>query len=442
MQTLNVLRCGAAQADITPDWPIELAGFAGRPGPTRVCRHPLALRAVVLDHAGTRALILSADLLNWGPEQVAELRSVAADAAGVEPDTVLFSGTHTHSAPQSNRWVSPLIGVLDERYLELVADRVPRVAAAAAGALEPVTVLRSSRPHDLAMCRRAVENGRAVSRPNPDGPADRELTVVAFRRGDGSLVAGLVHYTCHPVLSNENELSGDFAGAAMHALHERHGGVLLYLQGCAGDQNPADPATCRTLATAGLAEVDRQADRFADTVDTVLSRPMRVLAPAPLRARWRHVDLPFVRTLTRAEAEAASREPAVEGDWGRAFLDRPDRIVPAARLDLQRLDLADGLGLLGLNAEATVAYGLDIRSRSGGTLLPVGYANGMVGYLPTAAQLREGGYESDRSCRYYRLPGTFDPRVESIVRTALTTLTDDSSSWWVCPPDDRPLNSR
>jgi hypothetical protein len=46
----------------------------------------------------------------------------------------------------------------------------------------------------------------------------------------------------------------------------------------------------------------------------------------------------------------------------------------------------------------------------------------MIGYVPTAQQLAEGGYEAEGSCPYFGLPGPFDPRIEGLIRRAIDEL--------------------
>jgi len=46
----------------------------------------------------------------------------------------------------------------------------------------------------------------------------------------------------------------------------------------------------------------------------------------------------------------------------------------------------------------------------------------MIGYVPTAAQLAEGGYEPDGSTRYFLLPSGFSPVIERDVRQAFEHL--------------------
>jgi hypothetical protein len=55
-------------------------------------------------------------------------------------------------------------------------------------------------------------------------------------------------------------------------------------------------------------------------------------------------------------------------------------------------------------------------------VLPVGYSNGMVGYVTTARQIEEGGYEPVESSRYYGLPAPFAPEIEPILESAIASI--------------------
>ncbi|TCC30720.1 hypothetical protein [Kribbella speibonae] len=395
-----MMQAGAAAIDITPELPIPLAGFGSRQGTvTTEVADPLFLRVTVVESGDTAGAVVAADLLSWGPELVERLRPLVADALGVPAGCITFTATHTHSAPQTAQWHAPILGPLDPRYIELLTDRVVAASAAASAALEPVTVRRTSRLHDLGSYRRAdVE----------DGPRDNELTTVTFRRADGSLLAAWVHYTCHPVINAANAVTPDFAGLACTSLEAETGGVITYLQGCCGDQDPG------SLASTGLAAARREGARLADTIRKTLADEGRELTPTAIKASWSTVELPFRSVPTEYELRAASTRPGVEGEWGRFYLAHPERLRPTATLVLQRLDLLEGLSLLALNAEACVEYGLAVRAATGNRCLPVAYANGIIGYLPTAAQIRAGGYEPVQSARCYLLPGLFVPEVEGI----------------------------
>jgi hypothetical protein len=48
-------------------------------------------------------------------------------------------------------------------------------------------------------------------------------------------------------------------------------------------------------------------------------------------------------------------------------------------------------------------------------LIVAGYSNDVMCYIPTAAMLKEGGYEPVDSMIYYEKPTPFAPAVEEIV---------------------------
>jgi hypothetical protein len=77
---------------------------------------------------------------------------------------------------------------------------------------------------------------------------------------------------------------------------------------------------------------------------------------------------------------------------------------------------------LGVDAEVVVEYGLYVKALSQGHVLPVGYCHGSLGYIPTARQLAEGGYEADGSTPYLLLPSRFAPEVEERLRTGIARL--------------------
>jgi hypothetical protein len=60
-----------------------------------------------------------------------------------------------------------------------------------------------------------------------------------------------------------------------------------------------------------------------------------------------------------------------------------------------------GALFLGLNAEVFSTFTDQVRSAAGGAAYTVGYANGLLGYLPTAAAYDEGGYEVETAHYFY-----------------------------------------
>lgn len=424
---MTTLRLGVAKVDITPDWPLPLAGFAVRSGLSEGVAQPLHLRVALLESDGpedsNRGLVAAADLLKWGPERVPALRAAIANRHGVPEDRILLAATHSHSGPLASTRYAPAIGLPDPRYLEFLDERLLAAVDEAAANLEPVTIERARGEHHLGVNRRTYRDGLVLPLPNPDAPVDPELTYVGFRRPDGSLKAAFVHYTCHPVISTDNLLSGEFPGVAMSEVERETGAASLFLQGFAGDINPRIIEDGK-FVRAHDDEIVRRGRALAAAVLDLVDGLRESLAPTPIDAETLTVALPFARVPTQEELQTASQQPGVTGEWGRAMLAEPARVAPTIDAHLQRLDIAGGLSLLGVDAEVVVEYGLYVKALSRGHVLPVGYCHGSLGYIPTARQLAEGGYEADGSTPYLLLPSRFAPEIEELMRAGIARLIE------------------
>jgi hypothetical protein len=144
-----------------------------------------------------------------------------------------------------------------------------------------------------------------------------------------------------------------------------------------------------------------------------------------LTGRTASISLPFQKLPTTAELEQVKDQPTVIGEWARLLLQEPERIRPGIPLKINWLKLVEGLSLLTMNAEIVVEYGLFVKRQLGGSVLPVPYSNGMIGYVPTAGQVAEGGYEARDSLLYFGLPAPFAPSIEEEIYSAILNLIEE-----------------
>ena len=424
------LSLGVAKIDITPSRPVQLAGFASRcgRGSSQGIAHPLYARVLLFEQSGAtgparRALVVAADLLWWAPERMAGIVEQLRERWAVAPEAIILNATHTHSGPQTSSRFAPSIGEADPSYVASLEARLFEAVEAAARRVEPVVVEQGRGVCGIGVHRRKLVDGQVRHVPNPDGPIDPEVTVIRFRARNGRARAILVHYTCHPVITDAMLISSEFPGVAMEQVEQELGGdvVAAYLQGCCADIKP-HVARNGEFARADDSVVRQMGTTLAQEVLRVLREPARVLPAAPLRARAAVVPLDFRRLPAIPELEAQRDQGGIVGEWSRLLLANPERLQRSIPLTLVALDLAEGLTLLAMNAEPAVAYGLFAKGQSGGRVLPLGYSNGMLGYLMTARQIVEGGYEPVDSCPYFGLPGPFAPSVEADVLAAISDL--------------------
>ncbi|WP_026876257.1 neutral/alkaline non-lysosomal ceramidase N-terminal domain-containing protein [Jiangella gansuensis] len=410
---MSALRLGVDRADITPGRPVRLAGFAFRAGLDAATRTaaPLRLRTLAFAAGDERAVFVAADVLWWGFDLTDRVHRELERRYGLSPRSVLLHATHTHSAPQPSRGFAPSIGEFDPVFADQVVETAVDGVGRALAAVRPVRVERCADRADLADDRRARRSPTTV----PRSSVDPEVSVVRFVCADDAddTVALLVHYTCHPVVHRDNEVSPDFPGAAMDLLEREHPGtVAVFAQGCCGDIDPKPGDSDQAAA-----------ERFGGELAAAVGRALHGLrvpaGPPRLATSARKVDLPLSGPPRRSDLTRWSADDGVRGEWARLLLAEPHRITDTAVLRVSTLRLTDDLGLAGLSGEPVGAYGRRVKVLSGGAVLPLGYTNGMTGYLVTARQLAEGGYEAVEAPLYFGLPGLLAPAAQDVLYDAL-----------------------
>jgi hypothetical protein len=415
---VQVLKLGTAKVNITPKQPIPLGGLQARvsagKGYFEGISHPLYARILFFRHidqdgSETPALLVSAELLCWGEERVPQLKRKIRDKWGIDESRILFHATHIHSGPQTSSLYSKYLGKFEPAYVEQMENWVLQGVDEAAENMEDVSVERGIGHCRIGLYRRQIQDefGNLLPRDTA-APQDHEMQVISYQTLSGKRKAILVHYACHPVTTTDNFISSEFAGVGMNLIEREVGeGVIsAYLQGFCGDINPCNRGSDPEVLKLGR--------RLADDALGILKRSMQTLDVSPLTVRTKIVLLPLQKIPTKAELSAVTKESRkwdelwpnarffsessegwahVVGEWSRCMLESYDQLPMEIPLEMTYVSIADGLSLLAMNAEFVVEYGLFLKEKSHGRVLPLGYSNGMFGYVSTARQIGEGGYE-------------------------------------------------
>lgn len=461
---MRPLLAGVATADITPPVGIDITGFCLR-GPTRSRHRPLELGVLVFAAGEERAAVVCCDLLNFTVESADAVRDQIAEALGTTRAATMLCCSHTHSAPalEPHRKVGgdqDVWSELNEDYRRMVTHQIVGAVRAAAASLAPARIA-ASRSVPITVNRRLrLPDGTMIIGRAYDRPADRSVGVVRIDTLEGTPLATLLDYACHPItLGPESEaISPDYVGAAREVLREATGAPVLFMQGCAGDLAPiegmgADPAVADHLGRLlgyEAAKVHEQIETKRVERREELVRSYNVIAslvkeelPDPdgrVAVACRRLDFPLIEPLpTLAEAqrlqtqaleriEQLRAEGASEGvlNIGRVELRWTERLQrwladgagATVAADVQALAVNDVV-LIALPVEPFSRIGVSIRESVGETTVVAGYANGTIAYCPLREDYPEGGYEVDRSYRLYGLPSALAPDTASLlIRTA------------------------
>lgn len=416
-----MLQLGCARRCITPKAPLRLCGYGTRTGVFDGVAEDLWLRVHALKQGGERLVLVSADLLWWNSEFVARFRPAAEAALGLGPGQLHLVATHNHSGPGTGEsFIAPL-ETCDADYRQFLYEQLLAAAKEALADLEPVEALRYDGTAALNIYRRVLTDDGVQMWPNAAVPADHHLTLLEYRRADGSAKGLLIHYPCHANLSNRNLVQPDYPGIALRLLDaERPGCTGLFLQGCTGDLRPNSVLGDRFIPC-DYERVTLFAERFAEACRALLQTGGRPVAGA-LSCRSAVVSLPLDQPFTPQQVETARKSPDEPTRlWAEKVLQKGLRA--SETLEVHLLHIA-GQPVYLLNAEVVQSYAAFARAVCPGAIC-AGYANGMIGYLANARQMAEGGYEPAGSALYFALAGVYAPRTEPLLCDALARLAKE-----------------
>jgi hypothetical protein len=270
------------------------------------------------------------------------------------------------------------------------------------------------------MNRREFTERGVVLGVNPRGPVDRSVPVLRVESPDGKLLGVVFGASCHNTTfgSRDNQVSGDFAGAAQANLEREFPGVTaLFMQGLAGDANPYpnsinDPGRRASvnIARAHGEELGREVGRVLKGALRPVNVPLQTafdLAPLPLQAAPSQADL---------EKLAKSGPSAHRFTAGQMLgvLAKGEKLPTHYGAPVSVWQFGDDLTMVGLSGEVVVDYVRLIEESVGPLKLWIsGYCHDVFGYVPSARVLREGGYETRGL--YIGGPGFFAPEAERVL---------------------------
>ena len=304
---------GTARVDITPAWPIMMAGFGQRRTASTGVRDRIFGKALYLSDGADALLLITADLIciprPLGEAVIAGIRQASELAAR----QICVCASHTHSGPAPHDAGDGAEGVA--RYGPiLVASLVQAGLSAIAGA-RPSRVRTGVGALDL------FRNRRTRGAPNL---VDRRVAMLATEdAATGAPIALLFGVGCHPVtLGWDNmQISGDFPGFAQTAIEAALPGVnALFFNSTEGNVVPLTSPNRDALDPRGYC-----GGTYADTAsmgDALAQEAVRVfhasVSRPDLEIASGRIDLdlmPNLSRLTATEAEARlaeSRETLAE----------------------------------------------------------------------------------------------------------------------------------
>jgi hypothetical protein len=270
---------------------------------TGVVNDPCFAKALALKNGETTAVLITLDAVavggigRIGNGFMATVRNGLKEM-GIAPSSVVVNASHCHGIVRGD--LEPLV---IQAVKEAMKNLVPVKAGSGVGLETRISENRRLKMKDGSM----VDMRRAYSMPLDEavasvGPIDPQVGVLRLDRMDGTPLAVLYQFACHPIMNPPSKgCSADFPGFASKVIEEATGAMGFFVQGCGGDINPVR-----------YKEVTRTAD--AEPLGTMLgatvlaaARKIETKGDGALRVSNEVVSVPraadYEQRMARIEAE-------------------------------------------------------------------------------------------------------------------------------------------
>ena len=470
-----MLYAGVGRATLTPPLGTPLIGYGGREHGADAVRDDIYATSLVLSDGDVTVALVTCDLCALPAPQVRHVQRLIEERTGIPPARVMINTSHAHSGPLTtfNANTPPSLRAVVENMLDAIAESVSQAAAARVPCR-----LSAGRGTVHASINRRHRNGYgdAVTPEFPEGTVDPTLDVVRIDGVDGTPLAVVTAYACHPVALRppSHAISADFVCALREAVEPQVGAPLLFAQGAAGNLVPIGPEmemeerlelTGKMLGAEAL-RVYTSLGAMATRESQTPGSPGAEVTHGNKLSTSRGGEFPtasetsespgtaahLLNKLTDADDLTGSQsspspaplDPVLAAASKTLLLDlwteqppiaeaghshqtfpylNPPLVDGKVECSVQALRIGD-VAFVGVAGEAFVEIGLAVKARSP---IPhtifLGYTNGCLGYIPTNAAYPAGGYEVHRAHAVYRLPHTIAPNsADRIIVTSLELL--------------------
>ncbi len=204
---------------------------------------PLFVKALVVKSAQTLVVLVTLDAVAVGEigpipnDYLGKVRAKLAKNLQIVPENVIVNASHCHGI---------VCKEVDEKTVEAVTTAVARLVPVNVGVgVGSESRISENRRLKLKSGREADVRHAYALPPDEEvaavGPIDPQIGVLRLDKLDGSNLAVVYQFACHPILGMPNGgNTADLVGFASKVIEDNlsPGAIALFLQGCGGDINP------------------------------------------------------------------------------------------------------------------------------------------------------------------------------------------------------------
>lgn len=412
----DIWNIGVARKNITPSFPVWMAGYASRISPSEGKLHDLWAKALALEDAeGNRSVLITMDLVGIPKDFSDALREKVEQKYGLGKSQIVLSCSHTHSGPVVSRALKYIYPMQEsdwdrvDRYTIQLETMLFELVGESMNNMKPARIYTKNGIARFQVNRRNNKEGELTPTAHLNGPNDYAVPVIKVEGTDKNLIAVIFGYACHTTTLSGNEFSGDYAGFTQIELEKMYPGTTaMFFQGAGADQNPLPRRTIPLAIQYGK--------QLAASVEAVLSEEMNI-QKSVLINKYNEIDLPLSDPLPIEQLEKISKGSDYHARWAQGMIDEykeGETFMKTYPYPIQFWKIGNQ-PLFVMGGEVVISYAIQLKGLYGQEAFVMAYANDIVAYIPSATIIDEGGYEGDISQRAYGLPAKWDKQIEPII---------------------------
>ncbi len=408
------LKTGSAAVKITPPAGTPMAGYYYDRGADGV-HDDLFAKAIVFEKDGTRAVVISCDLIGVPAEIVSKVRILVEKHTGISADHIMVSATHSHTGPVMPKKIDRYKNLQNATYIKYLSELPELIAESArlANAALADTRISIGTGHEESISfnrRFFMTDGTVGWNPGklnpmiikPAGPIDPEVFVLYAETPEGKPIVTYVNFALHLDNVGGTEISADMPYTLSTILGQVKGKdmVTLFAQGCSGNINHINVKTKDPQK--GHGEAQRIGTVLSGEVLKTYTRlkPLDITGISVKREIVK-LQLPDIspEELPKAQ-EIISRTGKSDAPKflelvnAHKVVDVLDRKGEPLEAEIQVIALGEQCAIVSLPGEIFTEIGMYIKSRSPYPFtMVVELANGSIGYVPDRKAYIEGNYE-------------------------------------------------
>jgi hypothetical protein len=371
---------------------IDLAGFSTRDDSNQQYGiNEVKLKLLWIKLFDSHLIFVSLDTLYF-PESLSEfLYDYFESHYDITSDCIICNATHTHSAPNL---ALEKFGKISSEYQEYIISEIKQNLITLGSSFKSCELFLKSikNPNKNIIGRRKIVRDvfsgfikkHALLLPNAHAPIDNDLRLLVLKDHAGKIKALIYNFSCHPVFATSQATSSDFPGLINQQLASSDIPFSMYLQGFCGDIRPNIATSAKNrLSFKGRVKSLMYGAVFSETTPEDLNLFASEMAGL---------------ILSNLDDEKHKISEYKQNSFMYEISSETGNVSQSIVVKLFSFNRVIGVSI---PAEVLSSYYLHLRNNFPDTIvIPMGFSEGMIGYLPMYHQLSEGGYEVGSSKNY------------------------------------------